>query len=131
MAVAATPSHGQSRWRLELSDGNAERTRMILLFGRTFLRAEIISWLATRFNDVLGEDRGVLETSDPKEAPPPGEELSVETDGPTLHFRKYYYRELRGSSSKLVPTGRLLRGPGASRAPGEEASVPGDAALAH
>jgi hypothetical protein len=40
--------------------------------------------------------------------PPPGEERSVANDGPTLYFRGYYYRELRGSSVKLLPLGRLV-----------------------
>lgn len=95
-----------------------KRTRMLIASARTFLRLTSITWLSARFVDVLGEDREVLETSDPPEVPLPSEELSVPTDAPTLFFRKYYFRELRESHVDLVPTGRLVR----KNAPAEEPS---------
>ncbi len=86
-----------------------EHTKMTLLFARDFLKVKLISWLSTRFNNIIGEDRQVVETSKPPEVPPPGDEPSIATDGPPLFFRKYYYRELRDSSSTLVPAARLVR----------------------
>jgi len=88
---------------------DAKRTRMILGVARTFLSDKNpLAWLSNQFNKrVLVEDRAVVESSQPPEAPPPGDELSVATDGPTLYFRRYYYRELRNSSSTLVPASRL------------------------
>lgn len=86
-----------------------DHTKMLVCSARTFFGANAITWLLTKFNDVLSEDRVIVETSKPAEIPQPAEEPSVATDAPTLYFRKYYYRELRGSSSILVPAGRLLR----------------------
>lgn len=90
------------------------RTRMLIASARTFLRFTSITWLGARFNNVLGEDREVLESSTPPEVPPPGDEISVATDGPTLFFRKYYFRELRESHVTLTPAGRLVRRPDAN-----------------
>ncbi|HVK63935.1 MAG TPA: aromatic ring-hydroxylating dioxygenase subunit alpha [Polyangium sp.] len=106
-------------------------TKMMLISARTFLGAELITWFATKFNNILGEDREVLETSNPPEVPPPGEEPSVATDAPTLFFRKYYFRELRSSTTTLVPTGRLVRRPDAPQPEAEEASMPNGAAVVH
>jgi phenylpropionate dioxygenase-like ring-hydroxylating dioxygenase large terminal subunit len=80
----------------------ADRTQMILGVGRTFLRNNPLGWISDRISqNILFEDRAVVESSQPSEVPPPGEEVSVANDGPTLHFRHYYYRELRGSSAEL------------------------------
>jgi len=107
-------------------------TKMMLGFGRTFFGSDLITWLATRFNNVLAEDRGVIESSFPASAPPPAEELSVETDAPTLYFRKYYHRELRGSSVDLVPAGRLVRKSEKAEVPrGEAVEAASDPALVH
>jgi phenylpropionate dioxygenase-like ring-hydroxylating dioxygenase large terminal subunit len=84
------------------------RTRMILVNARGYLRGKLVSALLDRGNGrILKEDRAVVESAQPPEVPPPGEERSVANDGPTLYFRGYYYRELRGSSAKLLPAGRL------------------------
>lgn len=107
-----------------------DRTRMIVTSSRTFFGSKLVTWLGTRFNNVLGEDQAVLESSDPPEVPPPGDEVSVATDAPTLYFRKYYYRELRGSSASLVPPDKLARRPEAAQEPAEAPAV-GDAALVH
>lgn len=121
------------RWRLHMYcvPVNRERTKMILCSARTFLGFSFITWLMMRSNNVLSEDRHVIESTDPLEAPPPGDELSVPTDGPTLYFRKYYYRDLRGSTSALVPAGRLARKPeGAPEPPSEAADLPAAAGAA-
>lgn len=106
-------------------------TKMLLASARTFFGSDVLTWIATKFNNILAEDREVLETSNPPEVPPPGEEPSVATDAPTLFFRKYYFRELRGSTSTLVPTGRLVRKPGATQPEAEEAGMPDGAAVVH
>jgi phenylpropionate dioxygenase-like ring-hydroxylating dioxygenase large terminal subunit len=87
---------------------DADHTRMLFGFARKFLGNRLVSWISNRFNQRIGnEDKPVVESSFPREVPPPAEELSVETDGPTLYFRRYYYRELRGTSTTLVPLSRL------------------------
>jgi phenylpropionate dioxygenase-like ring-hydroxylating dioxygenase large terminal subunit len=85
-------------------------TRLILVAARDFWRNPI-GELFDQFNRlILLEDRSVVESSDPPEVPPPGEELSVATDAPTLAFRRYYYRELRGrGAGDLVDARRLAR----------------------
>ncbi|AKT39040.1 aromatic ring-hydroxylating oxygenase subunit alpha [Chondromyces crocatus] len=83
-------------------------TRMLLLTARTFLRWGPLATLLDYANrKILLEDRAVVESSQPAEVPPAAEELSVATDGPTLYFRRHYFRELRGSTSALVPVSRL------------------------
>jgi len=75
-------------------------TRMILLTVRDFLRPRIFDRLFHLSNRrVAGEDQAVLESSDPPEAPAPGDERSVRTDEPTLKFRKIYRERLQGSSA--------------------------------
>ncbi len=110
---------------------DASHTKMLVASARTFFGSQVITWLATKFNNVLGEDRVVIETSTPAEVPPPGDEPSVATDAPTLYFRKYYFRELRGTSTTLVPAGRLVRKADAPGAEAEEAAMPDGAAMAH
>jgi len=108
-----------------------EHTKMMLASARTFFGSRLITWFASRFNNVLGEDRQVVETTDPKEVPHPSEEIAVATDGPPLYFRKYYYRELRESATTLVPTGRIVRktnGANEAAETAEEASAPTDVA---
>jgi phenylpropionate dioxygenase-like ring-hydroxylating dioxygenase large terminal subunit len=96
---------------------DADHTRMVFGFARKFLGNRVFSWISDRMNRrIAGEDRAVVESSMPREVPPPAEELSVATDAPTLYFRRYYYRELRGSSTTLVPASRLA----ARRSPQEE-----------
>lgn len=84
------------------------QTQMILVSARNYLRGKMISRLLDRGSGkFLSEDRAVVESAQPPEVPPPGEELSVANDAPPLYFRRYYYRELRGSSAALVPSARL------------------------
>lgn len=79
---------------------DAERTRMLLLTGRDFLRLRLLDGLFRRANrTIAGEDRAIVESSDPPEVPPARDERSVRTDALPLLFRKRYYAELRGSSA--------------------------------
>ncbi len=56
-----------------------------------------------------------MQSSQPPEVPLPGEEVSTASDGPTLHFRRYYYRELRQSGKgQLIAAERLVPAPAAA-----------------
>lgn len=88
-------------------------TRMLLITARDFLRPRIFDPFFNLGNRrVAAEDRAIVESSDPPEVPPGGDERSVRTDGPTLRFRKIYRERLLGTSaaSELVALGRA-RGP--------------------
>jgi hypothetical protein len=89
---------------------------MLLVATRQFLRHNPLGWLADQFNRlVLLEDRAVVESSRPREVPPPGEEVSVASDGPTLQFRKYYFRALRGADAPLIGLARTRGSEGRAR----------------
>lgn len=93
-----------------------DHTRMIIVSARNFMRFALVTWFSDRYNRVIvNEDRAVVESSQPREVPPPAEEVSVASDGPTLHFRRYYFRELRASSTSIVPAGRLAARAGAAK----------------
>jgi phenylpropionate dioxygenase-like ring-hydroxylating dioxygenase large terminal subunit len=67
------------------------RTRMVIVSMRNFLKFRIFDWLFRAINRrVASEDKPILETSWPAEVPPPGQELSVRLDKPTLYFRRLY-----------------------------------------
>ncbi|MGJ0396939.1 MAG: Rieske 2Fe-2S domain-containing protein [Methylocystis sp.] len=74
-------------------------TRLWLLTMRSFARAPLLDfafrWMNRR---IAREDQAIVESSLPAEVPPPGEEVSVRTDAPTLAFRKIYRERLQGSS---------------------------------
>ena len=77
---------------------DAARTRMLLYFARGFLRSPLFDPLFNYGNlRIANEDRAIVESSAPAEVPEAGEERSVRTDRPTLHFRKRYFAELSGS----------------------------------
>jgi phenylpropionate dioxygenase-like ring-hydroxylating dioxygenase large terminal subunit len=69
-------------------------TRLLIVgdFGRW-------NWLARLFlplnRYIVQEDKGVVESAQPPEVPPPGVEPSVATDRGTLAFRKYYHAHLK------------------------------------
>jgi vanillate O-demethylase monooxygenase subunit len=73
-------------------------TRVLLITLRCFLRAPLFDplfwWMNRRIAD---EDRAIVESSSPGEAPPPSEEASVQTDAATLAFRHIYRQCLLGS----------------------------------
>ncbi len=98
---------------------DAGHTRMIIVASRDFMRWGPIAWLSDQFNRyILFEDRDIVQSSQPPEVPPPGDELSTATDGPTLYFRRYYYRELRPSGAgPLIPAARLVAAREAGAAP--------------
>jgi len=84
------------------------RTRMVLVAGRDFMLNNPFAFISNQFNRfIMLEDQAVVESSQPPEVPPPGDELSVASDGPTLAFRRYYYRDLRGSGGAVIPASRL------------------------
>ncbi len=73
-------------------------TRLIVASARDFATFPLLDPFFDRMNArIAAQDQGVVESSDPVEAPPAGEEVSVATDRATLHFRKYYLDELRPS----------------------------------
>ena len=75
-------------------------TLMIVVGTRDFATSSLLTPFFNRSNKkVLGEDRAVLESSDPPEVPPAGEERSVANDRPTLQFRKYYFDTLKPSAA--------------------------------
>ncbi len=87
------------------------RTAMLMMMARGFMTSPIFDWLFHRMNaKIANEDKAVVESSFPVEVPPPGDEKSVRTDGPTLLFRKRYFAELQGSSSGDVETPAGKRG---------------------
>ena len=106
-----------------------DHTRMIIVAARNFLRSRVVSWFSDLYNKkIVREDRAVVESSYPREVPHPNEEGSVATDGPTLHFRRYYFRELRDSSANLVPAARLARHPDRAKEPSPAPRVTSSAA---
>ncbi|MBL9104066.1 MAG: aromatic ring-hydroxylating dioxygenase subunit alpha [Myxococcales bacterium] len=89
-------------------------TSMVFVTIRDFMRPRLFDRLFHLANrKIAEEDRAVLESSDPVEVPPPGEERSVRTDGPTLQFRKIYRERLQGSRAEVPGRLRVLQGDGA------------------
>lgn len=79
---------------------DATTTRMLFVTVRDFLRARVFDRAFHWGNLRIGiEDQPVVESSDPPQVPPPGDERSVRTDEPTLKFRKIYRERLLGSSA--------------------------------
>lgn len=80
---------------------DATHMRMIVVGARTFATLPLLNPLFNASNRrIVNEDRAVVESSQPAEVPPPGEELSVRTDRATLQFRRYYFDVLKGSSAR-------------------------------
>jgi phenylpropionate dioxygenase-like ring-hydroxylating dioxygenase large terminal subunit len=87
------------------------RTRMLVATTRAFAAARLLDPLFDLGNrKILDQDRAVVESSQPPEVPPPGAERSVETDRPTLRFRSYYLRQLKGSAAHAA-TSAAASGP--------------------
>ncbi len=85
---------------------DAENTRMVILSMRNFLKPRVFDWIFKRMNmRVAREDKPILETSWPIEAPEPGFEKSVRTDQPTLFFRHEYLRRIKDQDSQ--PTEKI------------------------
>lgn len=79
---------------------DATTVRMMLTSARSIGGDNPVSRTFDRFNRIiLGEDRRVVESSDPPEIPPPDGEANVATDRATLAFRRWYHAECRSSSA--------------------------------
>lgn len=75
------------------------QTRMIIVGSRNFASARVLNPFFNFANRVIAmQDKAVVESSSPVQVPPPGSELSVETDRMTLHFRRYFFEALASSS---------------------------------
>lgn len=75
-------------------------TRLLLLTIRNFARSPLLDPIFRLMNGrIAAEDRKVVESSWPREVPPPELECSVRTDAPTLAFRRIYRQKLLGSSA--------------------------------
>ncbi|MXO60099.1 Rieske 2Fe-2S domain-containing protein [Altererythrobacter salegens] len=78
----------------------ATTTRIIFITVRSFNRSRLFDPLFRWGNRrIAREDQAILESSDPFEIPPPGQEKSVRTDAPTLAFRKIWFERLKGSAA--------------------------------
>jgi phenylpropionate dioxygenase-like ring-hydroxylating dioxygenase large terminal subunit len=76
-------------------------TRLLLLTLRDFARSRLLDPVFRLMNSrIAREDRRIVESSLPCEAPPPNEEKSVRTDAPTLAFRRIYRQRLAGGSAR-------------------------------
>jgi phenylpropionate dioxygenase-like ring-hydroxylating dioxygenase large terminal subunit len=85
-------------------------TRMILVSTRDFGLYNPLMWLFDRANRlILGEDRSVVESSDPPAVPRPAMEKSVSIDAPTLAFRRWYFDVLVSGGAADVPVSALVR----------------------
>jgi phenylpropionate dioxygenase-like ring-hydroxylating dioxygenase large terminal subunit len=84
------------------------RTRMIVVSIRNFLKIGAFDGVFRAINRrVASEDKPILETSWPAEAPPPGLEKSVRLDKPTLYFRKIYHERIidQNHATQMEQTG--------------------------
>ena len=83
---------------------DAEHTRMILASARDFVRMQPLAGLVDRYNKrILNEDRALVESSHPREAPPVSEERSVATDRATLAFRRWYHERKKQAVGEPAP----------------------------
>lgn len=99
MVLDTTPAPRIMRLHIWCVPIEENRTRMILAAVRNFARNPAMSVALDRFNiTVLRQDRDVVESSDPPEVPAGTAERSVPTDGPTLAFRTWYLRHLKGTT---------------------------------
>jgi phenylpropionate dioxygenase-like ring-hydroxylating dioxygenase large terminal subunit len=74
---------------------DSERTRMLLVGARDFLRWPIFDRLFNRANlRIANQDKAIIESSQPSRVPDAREEKSVRTDAPVLRFRKLYFERL-------------------------------------
>lgn len=74
------------------------KTRMMLIAVRNFAKSPAAALAFDRFNlKVLHQDRAIVESSDPVEVPEDKVEKSVRSDRPTLTFRTWYLRNLKGT----------------------------------
>jgi phenylpropionate dioxygenase-like ring-hydroxylating dioxygenase large terminal subunit len=82
---------------------DAERTRMLLVGARDFLRSPLLDRFFNRANlRIAREDKAIVESSQPPRVPDAREEKSVRTDAPVLKFRKLYFERLARGSEAVV-----------------------------
>lgn len=100
MILDVAPEPRMMRIQIYCIPAEPGRVRMLLVTARNFSRNPLASPALDRLNVfILHQDRAVVESSDPVEVPPGKHEKSVRTDRPTLEFRSWYLRELKGSSA--------------------------------
>ncbi len=81
-----------------------QRTRMFITGARDFGRYNPFVRMFDEVNRIIAwEDKAIVESSQPVEAPAVAEELSVATDRATLQFRKYWWDSLKNSSADAPP----------------------------
>ena len=84
------------------------KTRMLIVTARAFATFALFDRMFDVGNrKILAQDRAVVESSQPAEVPPAAAELSVATDRPTLAFRHYYFKRLKGTSAVRAKTSVL------------------------
>ncbi len=103
MALNIPTPFGRNRIHVFCVPGRKGQTRMMLAavselpWYLKLLPRRPMDWINLL---ILGEDQRVLESAGPEEAPPPGVERSVETDRPTLIFRRWYWEQRRAREAK-------------------------------
>lgn len=76
------------------------KTRLTIYTLRNFAKLKLLDPLFLRANArIAAEDRAIVESAQPAEAPPAGEEKSVATDAPTLAFRKLWFERIKGGAA--------------------------------
>ncbi len=97
MLLNTMPAPKHLRIQIYCIPTEENRVRMLLISTRNFARTPAASPVFDLFNlKVLHQDRAIVESSDPVEVPPPGQEKSVPSDKATLTFRTWYLRNLKG-----------------------------------
>lgn len=74
---------------------DAERTHLLLVAARDFLRSRLLDRFFDRTNlRIANQDKAIVESSQPPRVPEARDEKSVRTDAPVLRFRKLYFERL-------------------------------------
>lgn len=104
MTLDVAPAPRMMRIQIYCIPAEPDRVRMMLVTTRNFAPNPVASVPFDRLNiHVLHQDRRIVESSDPIEVPEANLEKSVPTDRPTLTFRTWYLRQLKGTCVDLVP----------------------------
>ncbi|MEN0066581.1 MAG: Rieske 2Fe-2S domain-containing protein [Myxococcota bacterium] len=96
--IIPIPQSGAREWLLFIFCVPTEAgcSRQFVVPRRNFGARNPLLPLADQLNaTVLAEDRPNVEGAEPVEVPPPGEEISVPSDAPTIAFQQYYHRTFR------------------------------------
>jgi phenylpropionate dioxygenase-like ring-hydroxylating dioxygenase large terminal subunit len=95
MVINLDEARGSYRLHVFCVPGKPGETRLLFVSSRKFVLGldRLLGSMMSRFEDrILGEDKRVIESSQPAVVPRPSEERSVSTDEPTLRFRKWYWQ---------------------------------------